>query len=86
MNRPQVAYFLSGVLAHFPSGTRTVRQRFANELDADTVLALQRGCGRGPTGLMNDDPADDFHVAALDGQLPCSVNPSVGDETILVYQ
>lgn len=27
MNRPQVAYFLSGVLAYFPSGARTARQR-----------------------------------------------------------
>jgi hypothetical protein len=28
MNRPQVAYFLSGVLAHFPTGARTQPERF----------------------------------------------------------
>ena len=40
MNRPHVAYFLSGVLAYFPSGARIARH-----IKASSVVAIAAGSG-----------------------------------------
>ena len=51
MNRPQVVYFLSGVLAYFPSGARTGLVNSFQLLDDVLVSSLTRFLG----GIACDD-------------------------------
>jgi hypothetical protein len=48
MNRPQVAYFLSGVLAYFPSGAPMADPRMHIPFDATLIASLVGAISRAP--------------------------------------